>query len=173
MSLGTELVRAVQKEAAMQRPLPMHAVAESTSLAGQDVEAKVILTDNDRFSHMAKELKVRASEGKTTTPSTPQVAAKAAQKKAEQFCKRATYLTEALQYVENDANGKAIVRSTPQTMRAPRAEYFEAKVGAHEISLKRYKANASKPGRDEVPFCVTDETLERLTNDAAGVLTGK
>jgi hypothetical protein len=65
------------------------------------------------------------------------------------------------------------VRSTPQTMRGAREEYFEAKVGAHEISLKRYKPNANKPGRDEVPFCVTDETLERLTNDAAGVLTGK
>lgn len=163
-SLGTELVRATQKEAAMQRPLPMTVEARSALPSGASVEAKATLHDNDRFSHMAGEIKVRCSG---STPARPE----SAKTKAEKFCEKTTYLTERLQFVESDAKGNAVARSTPQTMRGPRAEYFEAKVGNNEISLQRFKPHENKPGREAVPFCVTDEVLERLADDAAGVLT--
>lgn len=160
MSLGTQLVRAVQKEAAMQRPLPLSAHARSTLPKGGHVEAEVVLHDNDRFSHLADALKVK-STAKTSG---------GAVRKAEQFCERATYLTERLQFVESDAGGNAIARSSPQTMRGPRSEYFEARVGDDEIALQRFKPNAEKPGREAVPFCVTDEILQRLVDDAAGAI---
>jgi hypothetical protein len=162
MSLGTQLVRAVQKEAAMQRPLPLSAHARSTLPSGAVAEASVVLNDNDRFSHIAEkfEVKVQRSKAKDCNP----------QRNAEKFCEKTTYLTERLQFVENDASGNAVARSTPQTMRGPRAEYFEAKIGSNEVSLQRFKPHANKPGREAVPFCVTDEVLERLADDAAGAL---
>jgi hypothetical protein len=161
-SLGQQLVQEVQKQAAMKRPLPMTAHAGSTAPSGASVEAEVVLTDNDRFSHIAEKLQVKVSGQKSK--------AKNAQAVAEKFCERVSYLPERLQYVEIDARGNAIARSTPSTMRSKHSEYFEAKASGGEISLQRFKPNTQKPGRQSVPFHVTDETLERLADDAAGVL---
>jgi hypothetical protein len=160
MSLGTQIVRAVQKEAAMQRPLPLTARARSPLPRGGTVEAEVVVQDNDRFSHMAEGIKVKAAQPTT----------RKAQTNAEALCQRASYLTERLQYVENDASGAAVVRSSPETMREKRAEYYEARVGSDEISLQRFQPNKAGAGRAAVPFCVTDETLERIVNDAADIL---
>ena len=165
MSLGIKLVQAVQKEAAMKRPFPMNAEAHETIKNGRKsraVSAQVRVCDHDRLSHLAEKVIVHA-EGPPRDPQTL----------ARRFAEKTTYLSEALQFVECDAKGAAIVRSTPETMRAPRSEYFEAKVGANEITLQRFQANAKKPGREIVPFCVTDETLSRLADDAAEVLSGK
>src|SRR5687768_4437832 len=112
MSLGTKLVQAVQKEAAMKRPLPLRSVAQDSARSGR-AEASVTLTDNDRFSHMAEEVKIQVQTPKPKVQSPKSV--------AERFVARATYLTEALQFVEMDAGGTAVVRSTPATMRAPRS----------------------------------------------------
>lgn len=173
MSLGTKLVQAVQKETAMQRPLPLHTMAHD-ALDGdtQRVIASVVLADNDRFSHMVKEVTVeiktysdaaaaRPAKGKPRTPA----------QRAERFAARATYLTEALQFVENDAQGAAIVRSTPQTMSGKRTPYFEANVADDAFTLRRFEPNAGKPGRTATPFCLTDDVLTRLIDDAAAVLS--
>jgi hypothetical protein len=162
MTLGTQLVRAVQKEAAMQRPLPLSARAQSTLPSGDVVEARVVLNDHDRFSHVAEifEVKVQRAQGK----------AQNSMRNAQNFCEKASYLTERLQFVESDAVGNAVTRSTPQTMRGPRSEYFEATIGSEAISLQRFRPRGDKPGRDAVPFCITDEVLERLADDAASVL---
>lgn len=162
MTLGTQLVRAVQKEAAMQRPLPLSAHAQSTLPSGNVVEASVVLNDHDRFSHVAErfEVKVQRAPSKAHNP----------KRHAQRFCEGTSYLTERLQFVESDAEGNAVVRSTPQTMRGPRSEYFEATIGGEAISLQRFKPRSDKPGRDAVPFCITDEVLERLADDAAVVL---
>lgn len=147
----------------MKRPLPLSAEAASTLPSGASVEAKVVLNDNDRFSHIAEKLQVKATgNGNRKTAN--------AQRVAEKFCQRITYLPERLQFVENDAKGNAIVRPSPQTMRGKGSEYFEAKIGSEEISLSRFKPNTQKPGRASTPFHITDETLERLTDDAAAVL---
>lgn len=163
MSLGTKLVQAVQKEAAMQRPLPMQAVAEEATKSGT-VTAQIDLADNDRFSHMANQVKVDVSGKKSRAPNV--------QATAEKFAERATYLTERLQFVETDNSGTGILRSSPQTMRGPRTEYFEAEVRDDSISLHRYQPNTDKPGREAVPFCVTDDVLGRFVDDAVGVLQG-
>ncbi|MBV9864835.1 MAG: hypothetical protein JO316_05765 [Abitibacteriaceae bacterium] len=173
VSLGTKLVQAVQKEAAMQRPLPLQATAEvSVSGSGRHeslVTASVTLTDHDRFSHLVEGVQVEITP---TKPATSRSGSKLdTQDKAQCFAQRATYLTEALQFVEKDAGGSAILRSSPQTMRAPRAEYFEAQVSDTSIALKRYQPRAAKPGRAPVTFCLTDEVLARLADDAAAALT--
>lgn len=165
MSLGIKLVQALQKEAAMKRPFPMNAEAHETMKSGRKeraISAQVRLCDNDKFSHLAEKVVVHA-EGAKRDPKTV----------ARRFAEKTTYLSEALQFVECDARGAAIVRSTPETMRAPRSEYFEAKVSPNEITLHRYQPNQKQPGRKTVPFCVTDEILTRLADDAAQVLAEK
>ena len=163
MSLGTKLVQAVQKEAAMQRPLPLEATANHGNVA-----ASVTLTDNDRLSHLASEVTIKVTgEGKSRKAASRSAGA---QRKAETFAARATYLTEPLRFVETDAGGTAVLRSKPETMSAPRSEYFEAHVTETSVSLKRYQPHRDKPGRAAVPFCVTDDVLARLADDAAAVL---
>ena len=165
MSLGIKLVQAVQKEAAMKRPFPINAEAHETVQIGRKnraVTAQVRLSDEDRLSHLAEKVVVHA-EGPGRDPETL----------ARRFAEKTTYLSEALQFVECDAQGSAIVRSTPQTMRAKGAAYFEAKVGKNEIALRRYQPHANRPGCEAIPFCITDETLSRLADDAAHILVDK
>jgi hypothetical protein len=163
MSIGTKLVQAVQKETAMQRPLPLQATANEGN-----VSASVTLTDNDRLSHLASEVSIKSSGGGTRrkTASTSVTA----QRKAETFAERATYLTEPLRFVETDAGGTAVLRSKPEAMQAPRTPYFEAQVTATALSLRRYQPHTDKPGREQIPFCVTDEVLARIADDAAATL---
>ena len=167
VSLGTKLVQAVQKEAAMQRPLPLQAIAEVAvpGASGRTLTAEVTLTDHDRFSHLIEAVTVSV-----TPPTTRHAPPLDTQERAQRFAQRATYLTEALQFVEKDAGGNATLRSSPSTMRGPRAEYFEAQVAEHAISLQRYQPHADKPGREPIPFCVTDEVLARLADDATAAL---
>jgi hypothetical protein len=156
-SIGTKLVQAVQKEAAMNRPLPMQAEAQDGN-----VKASVTVADNDRLSHLAGEVKVSVDSSANNANT---------RAKAEAFAGRTTYLTERLGYVETDAGGTAVLRSTPETMRGKKSEYYEARVGESDVSLKRYKAHEQKGGRDAVPFHVTDDTLARIADDAAASLT--
>jgi hypothetical protein len=165
VSLGTKLVQAVQKETAMQSPLPLSATAHEDLPKGGRAVAAVTLADNDRLSHLAENLTVSVDSAKSKVQS-PQVIAK-------RFAERATYLTERLQFVEGDAQGAAIVRSTPQSMRGKRSEYFEARVTETSLSFQRYKPHEDKPGREAAPFCVTDDVLSRLADDAAHVLQSR
>jgi len=166
MSLGIKLVQALQKQAAMKRPFPLNAEARDTlrgnGRKGRQVTAAVTLADHDRLSHLVEEATVRV-EG----------AAQSSETVARRFTERATYLSEALQFVECAGDGAAIVRSTPATMHAKRAPYFEARVGDNEIALRRYQAHPTRPGRAAIPFCVTDEVLSRLVDDAAAALGAK
>ena len=170
MSLGTKLIQAVQKEAAMKRPLPLQAIASDELRGRGRVRAAVTLTDNDRFSHMASELKVAIDRSPTKQSNR---AARNTGENAIDFVRRATYLTESLQCVEANSGGDTVVRSTPATMRGVRAPYFEAVVGKDELSLRRYQPHTDRPGREDVPFCLTDEVMTRLVEDAAAVLAGK
>lgn len=154
--IGAKLVQAVQKEAAMQRPLPLEAQAQDGG-----VSARVKLSDHDRLGHLAQEVKIKVDKGGTASTQT----------KAEGFASRTTYLTESLGRVETDAGGNEILRSTPQTMRGRGSEYFEAKISDSEVSLQRFKPRAQGGGRDSVPFHVTDDTLARIADDAASALT--
>jgi hypothetical protein len=163
MSLGKKLTQAVQKEAAMKTPFPIIAEASDTlrgnGRKSRGVTAAVKLADNDRFSHMAEEVVVRVENGTRDAKSV-----------AQRFSERATYLCEALKFVECAGDGAAIVRSTPETMAAKRAPYFEARVKSDEITLRRYQPHLDKPGRAPTPFCVTDDVLTRLVDDAASAL---
>ncbi len=161
MSIGTKLVQAAQKETAMKRPFPLAVEATEILPKGGEIRATAKIADNDRFSHLAQEVKVAVTGVKTRA---------GAENKARRFAEKATYLTERLQFVETEVGGTAIVRSTPATMVGKGAPYFEAAVGDEEITVRRFQA--APKGREQTPFCVSDETLSRLVEDAAGVLAG-
>jgi hypothetical protein len=155
MSIGTKLTQSVQKEAAMGRPLPLNPQAQEGA-----VSASATLADHDRLGNLAENIRVQ-----TDAPSQSST-----QQKAEKFAERVTYLPERLGYVETDAGGSSILRSTPVTMRGKKSEYFEARVGNDELSLTRFKPRVVGGGREAVPFHVTDDALSRITDDAAQAL---
>ena len=161
MSLGTKLVQEAQKQAAMKRPFPLEVEATQSLAKGSEIKASAKIADQDRFSQMAEEVKVSVA-GVNSRAS--------AETKARRFAEKTTYLTEKLQYVETDEGGTATVRSTPQTMAGRGAPYYEAAVKGDEITLRRFQAQGK--GREQQPFCVTGETLERIVDDAAKSLSG-
>lgn len=163
MSLGKRLVQSAQKEAALKRPLPLQASAEETLTSGATITARATFADTDKYTKMTGEITVSSdapSNGRTS----------GVQERAERFASSATYLSEALTYVETDAGGTATVRSTPETMTGRRSPYFEARVSQSQVSLRRFQPNETGPGRSEVPFPLADDSLARVVEDAANTL---
>lgn len=168
MSLGTKLVQSAQKEAALQRPFPLQAQASLPLRDGGTLSAQAQIADNDRLSKLAQCVVV-ARGGAAPGHSKGQANAR---RRAEKFAARATYLAEQLAFVECDANGAAIARSTPATMAGRGAPYFEARVTEDEITLQRFQAIGGG-ARQSVPFCLTDDLLARVVEDAAATLAPK
>ena len=164
MSLGKRLVQSAQKEAALGRPLPLEASASEALASGATVHAHARLADADKYTKMTGEIRV-SLEG-----ATPKSSAPTPQERAERFADSATYLSEALAFVETDAGGTAIVRSTPATMTGRRGAYFEAQVKTDEVRVQRFQPKESGPGREAIPFPLSDETLARVVEDAASAL---
>ena len=86
------------------------------------------------------------------------------------LCKRITYLLENLGPLEYDAQGnQVLIRSTPPDKVAPgTTKYYEIQLSSHgagRFSLRRYRNDASNPGRVPVPIQVTHEQLAKLVND--------
>ncbi len=163
MSLGKKLVQSAQKEAALGRPLPLEASASETLGSGAIVHARATLADADKYTKMTGQVVVSLENSRAAQNATPQ-------ERAERFASSATYLPEQLRFVETDAGGTAIARSTPETMSGRRAPYFEAQVKQDEVKLQRFQPAQSGPGREAVPFPMSDDLLSRVVEDAADAL---
>jgi hypothetical protein len=163
MSLGKKLVQSARKEAALGRPLPLEASASETLGSGATIHARATLADADKYTKMTAEVVVSREGGTSTSAST-------AQERAERFAQSATYLPEQLRFVETDVAGTAIARSTPETMSGRRGAYFEAQVKDDEVRLGRFQPDPRGPGRQCVPFPMSDELLTRVVEDAANAL---
>lgn len=163
MSLGKRLVQSAQKEAALKRPLPLEASSSETLPSGATVSARATVVDADRYTKLTGEIRVSLQGGKFQGVITPQ-------ERAERFAQSATYLSEALRFVETDAGGTATARSTPETMNGRRSPYFEAKVKDDEVTLQRFAPSERGPGRESVPFPLSDDLLTRVVDDASNAL---
>jgi len=163
MSLGKKLVQSAQKEAALGRPLPLEASASETLGSGATIHARASLADADKYTKMTGEVVVSLENAKPSRGSSPQ-------ERAERFAQNATYLPEQLRFVETDAGGTAIARSTPETMSGRRGAYFEAKVKDDQVKLQRFQPDERGPNRESVPFPLSDELLARVVEDAASAL---
>ena len=163
MSLGKRIVQSAQKEAALGRPLPLEASASEVLGSGATIHARATLTDADKYTKMTGEIRV-SMEGASSKRGAN------AQERAEQFASSATYLTESLAFVETDEGGTATARSTPATMNGPRSAYFEARVNEDEVQFRRFQPSERGPGRQSVPFPLSDDILARVVDDAANAL---
>ena len=163
MSLGKRLVQSAQKEATLGRPLPLEASASETLGSGATISARATLADTDRYTKMTSEIRVSLDGGSSKRSAN-------SQERAEQFASSATYLSEALAFVETDEGGTATVRSTPATMNGRRSAYFEARVKDDEVRMQRFQPNERGPGRACVPFPLSDDVLARVVEDAANAL---
>ena len=166
MSLGKKLVQSAQKEAALGRPLPLEASASETA-GGTTIHAHARLVDADKYTKMTGEIVVSIESAK---PSATQTRGASSQERVERLAERVTYLPERLSFVETDLGGAAIARSTPDTMSGRRGAYFEAQVKNDEVKIQRFQPGENGPGRESVPFPLSDELLSRLVEDAAGAL---
>jgi len=86
------------------------------------------------------------------------------------LCKRITYLLENIGPLEYDAQGnQVLIRSTPPDQAVPgTTKYYEIQLSSHgagRFSLRRYRNDASNPGRVPVPIQITHEQLAKLVND--------
>lgn len=86
------------------------------------------------------------------------------------LCKRITYLLENLGPLEYDAHGnQVLIRSTPPDQAVPgTTKYYEIQLSSHgagRFSLRRFRNDASNPGRVPVPIQITHEQLAKLVND--------
>lgn len=166
MSVRVKLIQAAQKEAALQRPVPYEAHASEPLPKGGEIQATVRVADYDRFTKMVEEVKVEVARGHS-----PPGRSSSVEDKASRFAGSVSYLTESLQHVETDLGGTAVVRSTPETMHGKGSPYFEAKITENELSLKRFQPAKGVQPRQAIPFCLTDDQLGRLAEDAAGALS--
>lgn len=166
MSLGKKLVQSAQKEAALGRPLPLEARASETS-GSTTLHARARFADADKYTKMTGEVVVSAQSAK---PGAAKTRAASSQERVERLAERVTYLPERLSFVETDLGGTAIARSTPDTMSGRRNAYFEAQVKDDEVKIQRFQPGEVGPGRESVPFPLSDELLSRLVEDAAGAL---
>lgn len=162
-SLGAKLLQAIQKETLMQSPLPLAVEAsESTARGPGQVLVSAQIVDGDRFSHVLGHFEARA-EGQAVSKRDAKVVAR-------RIAERVRYLPEALEVVESQPDDSVLLRSSPPTMRGPGSDYFEAVARSDGFELRRYTPSAGG-GREEKAFCVPDDILARLADDAAVIMS--
>ncbi len=93
------------------------------------------------------------------------------------LCKRITYLLENLGPLEYDAQGnQVLIRSTPPDKSATgTTKYYEVVLssqGAGRFTLRRFRNDASNPGRIPAAIQVTHEQLAKLVNDLTATIPG-
>lgn len=91
------------------------------------------------------------------------------------LCKRVTYLLENLGPLEYDATAREVlIRSMPPDQStAGTSKYYEVLLSSHgsgRFSLRRFRNDASNPGRIPVPIQVTHEQLAKLVNDLTATI---
>jgi hypothetical protein len=84
---------------------------------------------------------------------------------ADRIVKNATGLLEPLKVVEiDDVSGKALLRSSPPSLRKSKRSYYEVLLqGTQSASFRRFQADEDDNGkRMQVAFALTHEALGKL-----------
>jgi hypothetical protein len=89
---------------------------------------------------------------------------------AEGIASRVEGLREDLKVYEVDAGANvAVLRSTEPNARGEALAYYEVKLHCVERAVvRRFNANKSKTGREQVAFALTHEVLAQLAEGIAG-----
>lgn len=94
----------------------------------------------------------------------------------EEFCRRVTYLLENMGPLELDPNaGQVLIRSTPPDKQAAGVQFYEVILQSHangNFSLRRFRTDKGRPGRQPVDIVATHEVLKKLVNDLVDSIPG-
>lgn len=79
-------------------------------------------------------------------------------------------LMEPLKVHEIDEQrGEAVLRSVAPAKKGDNLAYYEVRLqGTTSAVLRRFAASKAEPGRDQVAFALTHETIARVAGDIAG-----
>jgi hypothetical protein len=83
---------------------------------------------------------------------------------------RAAGLLEPLKLLEADAaRGEAVLRSAAPAKKGERVAYYEVRLfGLDRAVVRRFAADRTASGREQVAFALTHEVLAKLVGDIAG-----
>lgn len=89
---------------------------------------------------------------------------------ADGIAKRATGLLEPLKLLEVDADrGEALLRSEAPAKKGERVAYYEVRLfGLDRATVRRFAADRTASGREQIAFALTHEVLAKLAGDIAG-----
>src|SRR5215510_1186653 len=89
---------------------------------------------------------------------------------AEGVAKRATGLLEPLRLLEVDeARGEALLRSDAPAKKGGSVAYYEVRLfGVARAEVRRFAADRTQSGREQIAFALTHEVLAKLAGDIAG-----
>ena len=69
----------------------------------------------------------------------------------------------------DDTRGEAVLRSAAPARKGDYLSYYEVRLeGRSAATVRRYTANKAEPGRSQVAFPATHETIAKLAGDVAG-----
>jgi hypothetical protein len=89
---------------------------------------------------------------------------------AEGVAARATGLLEPLKLLEvDDERNEALLRSDAPAKKGERVAYYEVRLfGLNRAVVRRFAADRTASGREQVAFALTHEVLAKLAGDIAG-----
>lgn len=89
---------------------------------------------------------------------------------AEGVAKRATGLLEPLRLLEvDDVRSEALLRSDAPTKKGASVAYYEVMLsGTDRAVVRRFTADRTQSGREQIAFALTHEVLAKFAGDIAG-----
>ena len=142
----------------------------TVTLSGPDqVSVDVDLTNVDRMSCALREVRVNV-------PALVDADLDLLRQWAEALCRRVTYLLENIGPLELDEDaGRVLIRSTPPDKQADATTFYEIMLRSHadgNFSLRRYRSEQGRSGRDQVDIQTTHEVLGKLVVDLVETIPG-
>lgn len=158
MSISTQLNSALTRLIGYSSPTPHCATLTATN----HVTVEIDFTAVDSMSCSANEIRV-------SVPHLVDAEFEVLKKWAQALCGKVTYLLENIGPLEfSPDSGEVLIRSTPPDQQSAATQFYEVILQSHSqgnFSLKRYRSEKGKPGRDHVDIQVTHEVLRKLVND--------
>ncbi len=140
-----------------------HSWSESFPAAGWQVQLTADKVDS--LSSLVWEVRMsRTAPPPSADPLTP---AAALNGWASAVASRVTGLLEPLKVHEVDGiRNEALLRSVAPSRKGQTLAYYELRLsGLSSVTLARYVANTTHPGREQVAFAITHEALAKLLED--------
>ena len=165
MNLSTQLANELKQLAGLSTDTP-----NTIELSHSDgIDLAIDFTVVDTISCSFREIRLRV-------PALVGAEFAALKQWAERLSERVTYLLENIGPLEADPDsGQVLIRSNPPDQSADESQFYEIILQSHSngnFSLRRYRSEAARPGREQVDMQTTHEVLTKLANDLVETIPG-